>query len=127
MSTNVGNATSKLTEYERLEHSLWMALMRACDCCNRLDKYPAPLEAADDPTEWAKIVAPLAEADGWTAPGICFLLCPSCRAANVDWQSNYTPMPSGGVWLANRAVRESFQRALDRKERHGWLQRVIHL
>src|SRR4051812_31160705 len=88
------NDQGEMSDYERLEHSLWLALMCSCDCCDRCDKYPAEMEVWGNPTEWAKIVAPLAQADGWTAPGDCFLLCPGCRAAGVDWQAYCTPPPS---------------------------------
>jgi hypothetical protein len=110
MPTHQGDQDEGLSEYEQLEHSLWMALMCACECCDRIDEYPAPLEASDDPTEWAKIVAPLAQADGWTAPGVCFLLCPDCRAKGVDWQKRYTPLPGGGIRAEDR---ERFQRWMD--------------
>jgi len=98
------------SEYAELEHALWCNLLCVCDCCERYDEYPAPLEAADNPTEWAKIVAPLAQAGGWTAPGVCFLVCPDCRSKGVDWRKLYKPPPSGGIPMADR---EAFQRALD--------------
>lgn len=98
------------SEYESLEHALWSALECMCSCCDRCDKYPVPFASSDNPTEWAKIVAPLAQADGWTAPGVCFLLCPDCRASGVDWRKEYVPPPRGWIPAADR---ERFQRALD--------------
>jgi hypothetical protein len=116
--TNPGgsDANRGFTEYESLEHALWMALECMCSYCDRCDEYPAPLESADNPTEWAKIVAPLAQADGWTAPGVCFLLCPDCRAKGVDWRKKYVPPPGGGIRAADRL---HFQRALDSRPRNS--------
>jgi hypothetical protein len=99
----------RLSPYEQLEHALWANLVCMCDCCERCDEYP-PRGDDEEPTDWAKIVAPLAQADGWTAPGVCFLLCPDCRAKGVDWQKLYTPPPCGGISSADR---EWFQRWLD--------------
>ena len=67
------------------------------------------MEAADDPTEWAKIVA-ARQADGWSAPGVLFLICPDYLARGVGWQKCYTPPPHG----FRHADREAFQRFLDR-------------
>jgi hypothetical protein len=97
------------SDYEQLEHALWFHLMCMCSCCDRCDEYPASMEATDEPSEWAKIVAPLAQADGWTAPGVLFLLCPDCRARGVDWRKLYSPPPSG----FRLVDREAFQRQLD--------------
>lgn len=102
--------SDRITELAELEHALWLDLLCMCNCCDRHDDYPAPIKPADNPTEWARIVAPLAYADGWTAPGVCFLLCPDCRARGVDWQKLYSPPPDGGIPLDQR---EAFQRAVD--------------
>ena len=105
----------RLSDYEQLEHALWFNLECMCDYCHHCDEFPAPMAASDAPSEWAKVVAPLAEANGWTAPGVCFLLCPDCRAKGLDWQRLYTPPPSGGVHSSDREV---FQRWLDSDPRH---------
>jgi hypothetical protein len=98
------------SEYEQLEYAVWFHLECRCDYCHRIDEYPAPIAAADESIDWSKIVAPLAQADGWTAPGELFLLCPGCRAKGVDWQKIYAPPPSGGIPASDR---EAFQRWLD--------------
>ena len=115
MPSEDGDENRELSEYEHLEHALWMALLCVCGCCHRCDEYPAPLESTDDPTEWAKIVAPLAQADGWTAPGLCFLLCPDCRANGMNWREKYVPPPGGGIRAADR---ERFQRWMDSRPEH---------
>src|SRR5262245_44279098 len=109
MPSDHNNQYQGWSDYERLEHSLWSSLICICDYCKRCDEYAAALDAADNATEWAKIVAPLAQADGWSAPGMYFLLCPDCRTKGVDWQKHDTPPPGG----LNAADPEHFQKWLD--------------